>query len=544
MEKQKVDQIITNYLQKLYGFAIKKSYSYEEAESLCSEIIFEVYQSLLKSEEVINIDGYIWRISEHTYSKYVYSKKKHEGISLDGIDIPYYEEFYSDDAVYETKTLRREIAFLSETRRKILYLYYFKNKSVSSISAALNIPEGTVKWHLNKAKTELKEGISMERKIGKLGLSPIESIGIGHSGTPGRHGGPEFYLADKINLNIVYSVYHVPKTKEEIAEELGMTLVYIENKINLLESNGFIVKTKGNKYTTYVKFNAEKYSLELLENKTKTQLRIAEDLVKEYVPLVRKAIADIKDVYIPSENWELFEAAAIFYGVTNKCRITTKNDLSRYKIKTTDGGRYIALVDIRSEIADPEYVPTLKNLPSYEGCGNMLRYSQKYPAVSSWSLDTRLCSRKGGWENNLTSDYEYLYELMIGDIIENSANIEKFKRLRERNFITLDAKPKIMIVKGTQNDMFDKIPEIDDSIKNRFADAALENALSVAKDYPPQMQDLIISWEVGGFIERAVALMVMDILYSDGIFKPLTEDEKVTSDLIMFSDILPEKSTT
>ena len=42
MEKQEADKIIAEYLQKLYGFAIKKSYSYEEAEELCSEIILEV----------------------------------------------------------------------------------------------------------------------------------------------------------------------------------------------------------------------------------------------------------------------------------------------------------------------------------------------------------------------------------------------------------------------------------------------------------------------------------------------------------------------
>ena len=32
MEKQKADQIITEYMQKLYGFAIRKTYSYDEAE--------------------------------------------------------------------------------------------------------------------------------------------------------------------------------------------------------------------------------------------------------------------------------------------------------------------------------------------------------------------------------------------------------------------------------------------------------------------------------------------------------------------------------
>ena len=37
-----------------------------------------------------------------------------------------------------------------------------------------------------------------------------------------------------INLNIVYSVYFTPRTKEEIADELGLTLVFIEDRINML----------------------------------------------------------------------------------------------------------------------------------------------------------------------------------------------------------------------------------------------------------------------------------------------------------------------
>lgn len=75
MDKQRADHIITEYLHKIYGFAIKKCYSYEEAEELCAEIIQEVYLSLLKTKEVINREGYIWRISEHTYAKYVSSRK-------------------------------------------------------------------------------------------------------------------------------------------------------------------------------------------------------------------------------------------------------------------------------------------------------------------------------------------------------------------------------------------------------------------------------------------------------------------------------------
>ena len=125
MKKEQADKIITEYLQKIYGFAMKKAYSYDEAEDICSEIVLEVYQSLLRSDEIANLEGYIWRISEHTYSKFVSSKKKHEGISIDGLEIPYFEEEYCEDAEAESKRLRREIAFLTEVRRKIVYMFYY-----------------------------------------------------------------------------------------------------------------------------------------------------------------------------------------------------------------------------------------------------------------------------------------------------------------------------------------------------------------------------------------------------------------------------------
>ena len=540
MTKEQADKIITEYLQKIYGFAVKKAYSYDEAEDIASEIVLEVYQSLLRSDDIVNIEGYVWRISEHTYSKFVSSKKKHEGVSIDGLEIPYFEEEYCEDAEAENKRLRREIAFLTEIRRKIVYMFYYLQKPISCISSELNIPEGTVKWHLNRARKELKEGFSMERTIGKLGLYPFEATDIAHDGNPGSKGGPEYYLGDKINLNIVYSVYHIPRTKEEIAEEFGMTLVYIEDKIKLLEENGFIIKTKNDKYTTLVRIEPETYSQEFDDNVNKVQLSVAEELVREYVPTVIESIKDVKDVYIPSGNRELFEAAVIFYAISNKCRLKTDIDHTKYYVKTTDGGRYIPYVRTDSKPADPDYESTLKDLPNYWSAGNMYRGSDKYPAVFSWSVDSGYCSRRGFWQNNMLSDYEYLYEFIRGELPDTTANKEKISRLREREYLTSDNKPAIMIVKDNYTDFKKKLPTLDESIKRRLADKALEIAMIEAKDYPPQLQDLIVYYGVNNFICNKTALMVMDILYSNGTFEPLTEEEKITSQLIMFSDILPE----
>jgi len=555
MEKQQADQMITEYFQKLYGFAAKKCYTYQETEELCSQIVLEVYLALRRAEELYNVEGYIWRISQNTYARYVSVKKRQEGISLDGIqpenmmrDMAHFScsdvYDFEDDTQEEIRTLNREIAFLTEKRRLIVYQFYYLNMSVQAIASKMKLPEGTVKWHLNKARNELKEGLSMERKIGKLGLAPITAMSMGHSGDPGSNHATDDYLEDKINLNIVYSVYHTPRTTEEMAEELGITPVYLEDKIHFLEDNGFLVRTAGNRYTTYVKFSPEEYSLEAAEARLKLQLQIARELAEDYVPLVREAVRDVKDVYIPGGNRQLLEAAAVYYGIVNKCCLWTNRDLSKYYIKTTAGGNFIAMVELEQRQSDPDYIPTLK-LPPYWSVGSMNRSSFKYPSVYAWATDTRYCSRKGGWANNLYTDYEAVYEFINGTITDSEACSDKIARLKKRGFLTEDNQIGIMVVKGDAEHLYDdeaffkRLPALNDSYKRKYADIALEYALNDAKRYPPQMQDLVVSWGVSGLIDNTCALMVMDILYQNGTFQPLTEKERVASTLIMFSDTLP-----
>lgn len=548
MEKQKADKLILKYSQKIFGFAMKKAFSYEEAEELSGEMLKEVYLSFLKAEDIVNVEGYVWRICEHVYAKYVNQIKLKQGLSIDGggledfekSELAYFDEYDFGQTEAALLRLRKEIGFLSSCRRQIVYSFYYEGKSIVQISEEQGLPQGTVKWHLNKARNDLKEGINMRRQIGKLGLSPIKAINFSHDGRPGSNGGPDFYLGDKLNLNIVYSVYDEPKTQEEIAEDLGMTPVFLEDKIDYLVANGFLVEEKGKRYTTYVRFSPEEFSMEAWDRTLLAQTKVADILVEKYVPQVRKALQTVHDVYIPGGNRELFEAAVIFLAISRKCRLPIDRNLSRYFIKPLDGGFYIASVDIKSKQIDPKYKPLLANKKSYNSCGEMTRDSKKYPCVYSWSIDSRFDNRKGAWQNNLFTDYESVYEIMTGAISDTKSNSEKFARMKERKFIGKDGRINIMIVKGSIDDLLAKIPEPEKAMLDEFADFALEQAAVHAKTYPSQMQDLVFFDYVRNFISNAVSMMVLDKLYENGTFRPLTEQEKVTANLLMFADQLPD----
>lgn len=539
MKKEKADAVITAYLEKIYGFAVKKSFSWAEAEELASDIVEEVYTSLLRRDEIYNVEGYIWRISEHAWAKYVSQKKKRVGVSLDGMEIPYEEDFLPENAENELMKLRLAIAYLTENRRRAVYLFYYENRSVRDIARALAMPEGTVKWHLNKARKELKEAYQMERKIGKLGINPVKAISFGHNGDPGSNRGPEDYLGDRLDLNIVYSCYFTPRTVEGIADELGVTPAFLAERVATLEGNGFLVREKGDRFTTYVRFSPLTYSVERIDKLREKQLEAAAVLADEYRPIARDAVSGLGEVYLPTDNRELLERTVLLHKLTGACIKGVERDLSRYHIQTTAGGDFIAYIDLESTRTDPDYDP--KNpQKNYWYCGTMDRGSGKYP-VSSWSHDTYYTTRAGTWENNLTSDYEALYEFLTDQLPDTPANAEKRKRLRDRGFVDDSGKVCVMVALNEVKDEIERIPSVSEDILRRFADAALEYAMTEARDYPPQMQDLIVCENMYSFLGPTVALMACDLLYERGVWKPLTEAEKVAVDLMVFSDTLPAK---
>ena len=269
MDKQNADRIITEYLQRIYGFALSKTRDSYEAEELASDITYEVYLSLLRDGEIYNVNSYIWRISSYVFARWAEKKQKARergGVSVDevmeqvaetGAKMPYALIDHDDAeraerAAHEDslKLLRREIAYLGETQRKIVVAHYYGGRSVKEISESMDIPVGTVKWHLYDARKTIKEGMNMERNKGTLGISPVRFCGMGHSGCLGSTGDTANHLNTVLAQNIAYAAYWEPKTEVEIAEELGITPVFIKDIVDDLEEYGFMTRVEGGKLRT------------------------------------------------------------------------------------------------------------------------------------------------------------------------------------------------------------------------------------------------------------------------------------------------------
>ena len=535
MEKAIADKIISEYIQKIYGFALSKTHKLDEAEDLASQITLDVYTSLLKYNQIENINGYVYRVSANVYARFVDKSKKGIHLSLDEVidysPIDYYD-FVNDIIESESyQLLRREIKYLSDTQRKIIVRHYFENKKVSEIAKELKIPEGTVKWHLHDAKNNMKEGMKKMRGKGTLGINPIEFSSMGHSGRPGKLGDTSYFLRSSLNQNIAYAAYHEPKTINEIAEELGVAPVFIQGEVDYLVEYGFIDKIGSDRYLTNICIDEITKEIQIKQHELAMKYA---DIVKEkYIPLLIPFVENLmKDekLYVPDNDINLLMWAVITYALTDKFYVSSKNiDLSRYYVKRPDGGEYMAFASVDLMSDDDMGIDNSK----YRVCGGMTRFSEKYPEIYSWQICTYYDDRKKQADDNTSEDYEYMYEVCTGKIQKDEASADKYKRLYDKGYLIGD---KVNII--TYNDVYDSIykslPDVSDELKKVNDEYSDELYAMIKEFYPKHMQDLKRSNCANPLSGIKLSMRVIEMLVADGMLQLPTDDQKHGMNTIMY----------
>ncbi len=463
MEKAAADRIITEYVSKIYGFALSKTGNSRAAEELASDITYEVYLSLLRDGTIYNINAYIWRISSFVYARFAERERKrqakssgslekiHTMIAEDGGRLPEALIDRNDPAALfrmeeeraahreDLRRLRREIAYLGETRRQIIVAHYYGGQTVCTIAQALRIPEGTVKWHLHSARNTIKEGIHMERDRGTLGIEPIRLVNMGHNGYPGTTGDTSNHLATRLAQNIAYAAYDEPKSETEIAEELGVTPVYLAEIIEDLEKFAFMTRLPNGKLRTdiIIERSTKEANETIHALKQEYTRKIAEAYIEQMIANMDAYITEHRDrIYLPDGNRNLWLWNAFMLGFKQSA-FRLEEDISpevlqnmnRFCYKRPDGGEYTAFACLyRDYMVD--YDPD-----RYGMCGFMERMASRHDTVRSVQCSTCYDTRPGNWEDNQSEDYSLLYECYTGALPETPTNVERYRRLFERGLI-------------------------------------------------------------------------------------------------------------
>ena len=284
MNRQDVEKTITAYLKPIFGFALKRCKSIHDAEDLSQEIAVKAFRALLVRDDVLDMGKFIWTVAHNALSNYYRDTAgSMVGVSVDEVAELIADpdcELDKDDNTESIRRLQSEIAYLSKLQRRIVIAYYFENRRQADIALELGVPLGTVKWHLFEAKKELKRGMDTMRKASELKFNPIKFNSLGINGSSGTKSPDEFFRS-ALSQNICYCVRNTAKTVNEIADDLGVSPVYVETEVEFLEEYGFLMAQK-DKYIAG--FIISEFTSELLIMQNDMYKRAAPQPIKSSLP--------------------------------------------------------------------------------------------------------------------------------------------------------------------------------------------------------------------------------------------------------------------
>lgn len=536
MDKHIADSIICEYTQKIYGFALSKTHSLDSAQELASRITLEVYSSLLSRNEIANVGAYIWQIAMNVRARFIDEQSHRPLFSTDELELPDNDDPIERFIDRETQArLRLEIAHLSRLRRSILMLHYYKGMKLSDIADTLSIPSGTVKWHLSAARDELREGFTKMRTLGKIGIEPITLTNLGHDGTPGSLGSTEHFLKNRLTQNIVWTAYKKPRTISEIADELGVNPLFIEDEIATLEEYGFLDRI-GEKLRANILIDDT--SPETIEKTHELYVKYAKKLAETYPSRILEAAEslDRSKLYVPGKDENLFNWS--FMTLSLFLRLNIAFDAEKYdsfKVARKDGGRYVAFASVARE-----YELSF-DARKYSACGPMNRGSSKYP-IYSWQLTTYYDSRILDWKDNRYEDYDYLYEFYTDRIKKEPENLEKYTRLRDKGYLTENDEVNIIAVEhgGKQlsdTELIKAIPSPNAEESSLILELSEKLCDLLLPQYPEHMREVARLYNSNPAISR----YMLEQLVDKGILTLPSPKRAPGLCTILFADRLPKQ---
>ena len=486
MNRQDAEKIITEYLKPIFGFALKRCKNAHDAEDLSQDIVLKAFHALLIKDDIDDVSKFIWTIAHNALSNYYRDAAK----SVIGVSIDEAAEVIADpDSIFDdddnADTIRRlqsEIAYLSKLQRKIVIAYYFENRKQADIAKDLDIPLGTVKWHLFEAKKELKRGMDTMRKTSELKFNPIKFSSVGINGSIGTKSCDEFFRS-ALSQNICYCVRNEAKTVNEIADALGVSPVYVETEVDFLEEYGFL-KQNGDKYI--VNFIISEPTAELLTMKDEMYKKAAGLFANElYDELVNCDILEDENIFcnqmlqgstkenpVRDKNFLLWSLVPYIAAMSGEKLMDSTITFEEVATIRPDGAHNIVHADVVPDdlkLSD-DYV-YMKNF-----CGPCWFCRNKKSTHMIWSLDTEWSGRR--YE---ISKRENDYMLRVIDLYqheeENLLSKEDYAWLSERGYIKTwgdyegHFKTAWRIIVLRNKEIKEKLLGIGDKIKEKYKDA-------------------------------------------------------------------------
>ena len=290
MKKQELlNYFDDDLLDKLFGFCYARTNDSYEAEELCSDILYALVKSAQTDGEIQSVHAFIWRVARNVYADFSQKRRKKTETTWTGDAEELFLTLADEEAADDTKELLtniyRRIAFLTRAYREVMISFYIDGLSTAQIAARQGVSEGAVRQRLFSARQKIKSEVEeMAETCNKpVALDNINYV-IWGTGNPS-WGDPREGFCRQFSKHIIWLCRKKPMSAAEIAEELNVPTVYVEEELEILR------KGENGKYGLLRRLDNGKYAINfvLLD---KDVFEKANALYTEQLPQICDTIAN------------------------------------------------------------------------------------------------------------------------------------------------------------------------------------------------------------------------------------------------------------
>lgn len=164
--------LMDKYKNSIYHLILKLAKKPEDAEDLMIETFAKAFDKLDSYSAEFAFSTWLYKITSNTCIDFLRKK------SIDKIPFDSDSKTITDNILFSTETtpeldlirhqridkIQRIVQSMDTIFARVLQLRYFEEYSYEEISAALQIPVGTIKVQLHRAKKQLTERLEAEKE--------------------------------------------------------------------------------------------------------------------------------------------------------------------------------------------------------------------------------------------------------------------------------------------------------------------------------------------------------------------------------------------
>jgi RNA polymerase sigma-70 factor (ECF subfamily) len=180
-DKSALNELVRKYEQRAYQFAFRLTRSPEEASDIVAEAFVRVYNALPNFKGNSQFSTWLYRILTNCFLDIRKKESRRQTSSLESamttedgeLERQVEDETQDPHAdVVSNERMRRvhnALQKLPDYQRQMIVMYHAEQKSYEDIAAALDLPIGTVKSRLNRARLSLREILSPDEELFRIG---------------------------------------------------------------------------------------------------------------------------------------------------------------------------------------------------------------------------------------------------------------------------------------------------------------------------------------------------------------------------------------